>query len=132
MRAVLCLLVVAAVGCDAAEDEPSTCAGRSGLYEASYTTKSGNCGPVPGSVTNVNASRPDGCVGDVQNSADMCGVQMDVICPIQGYQERIRFTGAMQWSRDGGRGDGTLGISLIDPSGAQLCSGVYQVRYTRL
>jgi hypothetical protein len=132
---ILAMGLVAAVGCGGADDEPSgPCAAGSGSYRVNYTERSGNCGPLPEQIVVVPtlALSEIVCTGGPMSSADLCTVTMDQTCTDTVNDVSTRQEGTVHWNKSASSGSGTTQITLRRINGAFVCSGTYDVSYTRL
>lgn len=121
-------LVVAVVACSGAG---GPCQKRAGTYKATYTQRSGDCGPVSEQITKVDAqpTRVDPpCSGSIGYSADNCVVEYTMTCPISGGTARI--TGKSTWSADGRSGTATEQWAASVTGSA--CSSAYDVSIVKL
>lgn len=130
-------LVLVLVGCGSQESKPATasdnvqCAQRFGSYEVDFDEKSGNCGEIPDVVITMTNTSYGSCVGTVNNSANMCQVNLNICCDAgNGYV--LCQNGQANWSPDATSGEATLYMELIDPYGFIECSGTYEVDYNQL
>lgn len=139
ITAVACV----ALGCaSASSTEPvgsghGQCAPRVGAYRASYTLRTGNCGPIPEEVVIYNQIDPDAgtqpsstCSGPGSTmSVDNCEVTFDVTCPNNGYETggSSRVVGNAKWSVSADHAASTVQFTLFGPAGQVRCTGTYDL-----
>lgn len=127
LAAVLTCIFVA--GCGAS----GPCSKRSGTYRIAYKTRSGNCGEIPEIITTVDDSTvtPAGCTGNLNFSADNCRATLaSYTCPTE-TNGKLKTDGTVDWSRDGRSASGIVQMTLSDAGGSTLCSGSYDLTYTK-
>lgn len=130
-------LGVAASGCSASNDSSGPCAERSGSYSGKWTTRDGDCGNIPETVNTYADQKsaqdqvPTSCTGTIKTSTDNCTVNIDVTCPGDN-KVSIKQSGVAHWSEDGASGTATVGMTITDSKGSTLCTGSYDVSYSKL
>jgi hypothetical protein len=133
-RALLgCLLVsvLTLFACGgSSNDQANPCATKGATYLVSYTELSGNCGPIPSSVVNVN---PDGTITDpnhitcASSSVQGCTTQNNS-CTWSSQGFNFMATTSVTFSADGASASG---IATISASGAGSCTETYNLFYGR-
>lgn len=111
------------------------CAQRRGTYSARYTVRSGNCGEVSEQIATIDqqptAPTPP-CTGSIDYSPDNCEVTVEAVCPGRTPGVTVRTTGKARWNQDGSQGFAVEQTTITDGSGALMCSGTYDVTFSRL
>lgn len=120
------------IGCGESENT-GPCAPRSGLYKATYSERSGTCGPINDVIINADdksVNGADACMGMAMDSSDMCDVTVEQSCPFGGNVLVSR--GKVEWNPDATGGSGEMYVELRTPGGSVLCNSVYAVAFARL
>lgn len=120
---------LAALGCSGTTtgtDEPpivvgsghGACARRVGTFSEVYEVRSGNCGPIPEQIVNVDqdavsADAGTSCSRSVTESADNCEVTFSSNCAGRTAQ------GLAKWNREG------TYATVVEQVGSPTCSGTY-------
>lgn len=118
-------------------DAPSgPCQPLSGSYRVAFTQRSGNCGPIPEMIIQTNSassgSGASACTQDLRTiSPDNCRIDYDSTCPV-ATGGALREEGVAHGSPDGSHATATEQITVFDAAGAVLCTGDYDIGYTRL
>jgi hypothetical protein len=121
------------VACEGARARASKCGDRTGNYQVSRVPRSSTCGNVLPSEIVVLDDVPDEqrpC-RTTQRSPDGCELRTVDDCVQAGRRGLVVET--TNWSTDTSTGAGAQQYQLYDvATGTLLCSGVYDVTYTRL
>jgi hypothetical protein len=120
-----------ACGGSSSSNAANPCATKGATYLATFTEVSGNCGPVPSQVVNIN---PDGTITSSVNetcgsvSQQGCtGNRNDCTWSSQGYN--FLSTSSVTFSSDGTSASGIATISVS--GGGQSCTETYSLSYAR-
>ena len=143
MRVLMALVMMTVVACSSSDDEAPAvgtghgpCAQRSGSFLMQYTRRTGSCGDIAETISNV-PQQPTGpvapCTGSISYSADNCEVTYDNTCPtdaiVKGGSGSV--TGHSKWSVDGAYGEATESLAFFNADKAAICAGTYDVKATR-
>jgi hypothetical protein len=131
---LVCLLGMGMTGlaCGGSSNSAANpCATKGATYLATFTEVSGNCGPIPSQVVNIN---PDGTITSSVNetcgsvSQQGCtGNRNDCTWTSQGYN--FTSTSSLTFSADGASASG---IATVSASGGGLsCVETYKLSYVR-
>lgn len=130
----LILFLVVLVGCSG-EDEPEPCdlAHRKGTYLQVAKERSGDCGPLPDQVTRLDGELPAECTLDAPDeiSADQCKVSRSWTCAIASPPGSVQAVGVSTERDAGARLTGIITMTIRDGAGDYVCSGTYDVMFTR-
>lgn len=143
MRRLVLAVGLALAGCggdnddEGANDGVPACAPE-GSYTFEMFERTGNCGPVSPSVVTFNddgTAQPNACTV-YDKRVNGCEIQSDYSCPGQlpnGYPVVVRTIGEIVWAGNGETGSGVASVGVYDGiNGAQGCSSVYDLLYTRI
>ena len=137
MKHWIVLLCCTVVGCASADREVASgpCAQRSGAYSAKWKVRDGNCGDIPEQIDTLDKQPTEPappCTGTISYSNENCTVTVSSTCPgAAGYSFKI--SGIARWSEDANSGTAVLGMNIFEnASGRGVCSGSYDVTYTKL
>jgi hypothetical protein len=116
------------------------CSPLDGVYQFSYSLRSGNCGPQPDELLQFanGRSKPSpsvSCQAGGEAMVTVCDLQRDSMCavsdPISGALiGHVHVTGMLTESPDYTRVTGSLDVAILDTSGSS-CQGTYDVVGTR-
>lgn len=136
-KMTLAMMVLLLGGCSGGDDEPAcNVMHREGTYLMHATAKAGaTCATPPDHITRFSASDAEmageGCMYDEPNSwsADECSLTESTTCELS--DGTLSLVG-ISHERDGGnKVTGTVSIQVHDVTGELVCSGTYDVTWTR-
>lgn len=127
-------VVVAASGCGG-EDEPTSCAPRTGLYKQTFERLTGTCPAIGDSIVSADSGGTPSPALSCMNfaptpAANACAVKVDQLCVLDSGESLV-MRGTAHWNVAGSTCSGEFYFEARDSNGFPDCTGTYRLRMQR-